>query len=136
MSADLDKLRAELTALILERRDIEEWLKLTAVVVQQKESRHRELRGGFQMRGLIESKRLELRDAAFPVLESGDYATTRIIAVSEKWIVTRTDGRDSEETTEFSRATGIQKRRRSSWSQRIDVAKALAIWAAHQKEVA
>ena len=96
------------------------------------EQRRRELRGGFGGIGEIGRAVLNKRDAAFPVLCSGGWRKTRIIAVDKKWITTRDDGSEDAQVTRYRSDTGWRERARCGQTA-IDAADALAKWESHHQ---
>lgn len=132
----MSELHDKLTALHAELAEIEANL----AKVPEWEARRRSLRGSYHGWGEIKCLQLQIRDASFPIFRSDGWNNSeveRIIAVDDKWITIRRDGR--EEETRYRVADGGKAGTKTQFG-RIDVAKALALWAEHQaaqaKEVA
>ena len=115
-----------ITQLKAELADIE--AKLAAV--PDIEKRRRELRGSWGNIGEIGEAVRSFRDSKFPVLEKGGWRPKRVVAVDDKWIVTREDGAPDAEVTRYRREDGRKERARDARGA-IDHVKALEIWSKH-----
>lgn len=126
LTAKLDAKRAELAEINA---------KLTQVADMEKtlHERKRALTDGFNRRGEITEAELALRDCVFPVFQRGHYEwqVTRIISVDDTWVTLRSD--KCSDGKRYKRDTGRRERCRSDYDK-IDIAKAVEIWTAHQAE--
>lgn len=121
LQKEVERLQAELSEINAKLSEVE---KLT--------SRKRALCPGWNSLGEIEVARRQVRDSRFPVLYGDTWNTTRIVDVTDKWIVTRFDLSNEDEVKRYNRQTGARERTRSGYDK-IDVVLALKIWGSREK---
>ena len=123
-----DQLKAHLAALIAEREKCEATIKAAEIAT----IRLSELNNGWNSKGEITVASFALRDCEFPIFEKYAYRNSkRIIAVDGKWITIREDERN--DVKQYHLSTGQEKGTRSKWNK-IDAAKALAVWNQHNAQ--
>lgn len=107
-----------------EKAELENWLS-------QAKGKERRLRAinGWNNDGELHRAELALRDSAFPIYGGTKTQWWRIVAVDDNWVSLRYDRNNI--TTRYKIANGCRERIRTDYD-RIDIQKALTIWAEHQ----
>lgn len=134
-----EQLKQQLKQQIKELREELAVIEANLAKVPEWEARRRKLRGDFGPNGLIANARRKLRNELLPIWRpvTPGYGAdpSRIVAVTEKWIITRSDLDEDDKTTRYRRIDGRREFARGD-SDNIDVTKVLTIWEAHLKQPA
>lgn len=139
MSPELEdkkrELEANLLALRMEQQSLSEWMSTIDDEIRLKRKRLEQLNDGYHSAGLVKRAEYDLRDIQFPIWESdprGFNRTRRIVGVDSKYVSLRHD--QGNDLTRYRRTDGIRERCQDGpFADKIDIARALAIWTLHQE---